>query len=71
MKSEDFFKGFSNGQGKDRFNDVFDRNGTTMDYKLSEKDTGGAMCVLELSNIGWPATSIETRTNGFTSLTAR
>ncbi len=54
MKSEKFFKGFSIGAGKDRFNDGFNRNGTTIDCKVSGKDTGGAMCVLELSNTGWP-----------------
>ena len=54
MKSEDFFKGFSIGAGKDRFNNGFNRYGTTIDCKLSGKDTGGAMCVLELNNTGWP-----------------
>ena len=54
MKSEDFFKGFSIGAGKDRFNEGFDRYGTTIVCKVSGKDTGGAMCVLEVNNTGWP-----------------
>ncbi len=54
MKNEELFKGFSIGAGKDRFNDGFNRYGTTIDCKVSGKDTGGAMCVLEVSNTGWP-----------------
>jgi DNA-binding transcriptional MerR regulator len=54
MKSEELFKGFSIGAGRDRFNDGFNRHGTTIDCKVSGKDTGGAMCVLEVSNTGWP-----------------
>ena len=54
MKSEELFIGFSIGAGKDRFNDGFKRHGTTIDCKVSGKDTGGAMCVLELNNTGWP-----------------
>ena len=54
MKSEELFKGFSIGAGKDRFNDGFNRHGTTIDCKVSGKDTGGAMCVLEVNNTGWP-----------------
>ena len=54
MKSEELFKGFSIGAGKDRFNDGFDRNGATIDCKVSGKDTGGALCVLEVNNSGWP-----------------
>ena len=54
MKSEELFMGFSIGAGKDRFNDGFNRHGTTIDCKLSGKDTGGAMCVLEVNNTGWP-----------------
>jgi len=54
MKIEDLFKGFSIGAGKDRFNDGFNRYGTTIDCKVSGKDTGGAMCVLEVNNTGWP-----------------
>ena len=53
MKSEELFMGFSVGAGKDRFNDGFNRDGTTIDCKVSGKDTGGAMCVLEVSNTGW------------------
>jgi mannose-6-phosphate isomerase-like protein (cupin superfamily) len=54
MKSEELFIGFSIGAGKDRFNDGFNRNGTTIDCKVSGKDTRGAMCVLEVNNTGWP-----------------
>jgi DNA-binding transcriptional MerR regulator len=54
MKSEELFTGFSVGAGKDRFNERFDRDGTRIDCKVSGKDTGGAMCVLELNNTGWP-----------------
>jgi DNA-binding transcriptional MerR regulator len=54
MKSEELFMGFSVGAGKDRFNDGFTRHGTTMDCKVSGKDTSGAMCVLEVTNTGWP-----------------
>jgi len=54
MKSEELFKGFSIGAGRDRFNDGFNRHGTTIDCKVSGKDTGGAMCVLEVNNTGWP-----------------
>ena len=54
MKSEELFKGFRVGAGKDRFNDGFDRYGVTIDCKVSGRDTGGAMCVLEVNNTGWP-----------------
>jgi DNA-binding transcriptional MerR regulator len=54
MKSEELFTGFSVAAGKDRHNDGFNRNGTTIDCKVSGKDTGGAMCVLEINNSGWP-----------------
>lgn len=54
MKTEEMFAGFSVGAGKDRFNDGFNHDGTTIDCKVSGKDTGGAMCVLELNNTGWP-----------------
>ena len=54
MKSEDLFKGFSIGAGKDRFNEGFNRYGTTIDCKISGKDTAGAICVLEVNNTGWP-----------------
>jgi DNA-binding transcriptional MerR regulator len=54
MKSEELFTGFSVAAGKDRFNDGFNRDGTTIDCKVSGKDTAGAMCVLELNNTGWP-----------------
>ena len=54
MKSEELFTGFRIGAGKDRFNDGFNRHGTTIDCKVSGKDTNGAMCVLEVNNTGWP-----------------
>ena len=54
MKSEELFAGFSVAAGKDRFNEGFNRDGTTIDCKVSGKDTGGAMCVLEVNNSGWP-----------------
>ncbi len=54
MKSEELFTGFSVAAGKDRFNEGFNRNGTTIDCKVSGKDTGGAMCVIEVNNSGWP-----------------
>jgi DNA-binding transcriptional MerR regulator len=54
MKSEELFRGFSVSAGKDRFNDGFNRNGTKIDCKVSGKDTGGAMCVLEVNDTGWP-----------------
>ena len=54
MKSEELFMGFNIAAGKDRFNDGFNRHGTTIDCKVSGKDTGGAMCVLEVNNTGWP-----------------
>jgi mannose-6-phosphate isomerase-like protein (cupin superfamily) len=54
MKSKELFKGFSVGAGKDRFDHGFDQDGTKIDCKVSGKDTGGAMCVLELNNTGWP-----------------
>ncbi|HZS07289.1 MAG TPA: MerR family transcriptional regulator [Blastocatellia bacterium] len=54
MKSEELFTGFSVAAGKDRFNEGFNRYGTTIDCKVSGKDTGGAMCVLEVNNSGWP-----------------
>jgi DNA-binding transcriptional MerR regulator len=54
MKNEELFTGFRIGAGKDRFNDGFNRHGTAIDCKVSGKDTGGAMCVLEVSNTGWP-----------------
>jgi DNA-binding transcriptional MerR regulator len=54
MKNEELFVGFNIGAGKDRFNDGFNRHGTTIDCKVSGKDTAGAMCVLEVNNTGWP-----------------
>jgi len=54
MKGEELFMGFGIGAGKDRFNNGFNRYGTTVDCKVSGKDTGGAMCVLEVNNTGWP-----------------
>lgn len=54
MNNEELFAGFSVGAGKDRFNEGFNRNGTTIDCKVSGRDTGGAMCVLEINDSGWP-----------------
>ena len=54
MRSEELFAGFSVGAGKDRFNEGFNREGTTINCKVSGKDTGGTMCVLEFNNTGWP-----------------
>jgi mannose-6-phosphate isomerase-like protein (cupin superfamily) len=54
MKSEELFMGFSVGAGKDRFNGGLNHDGTTVDCKVSGKDTDGAMCVLEVNNTGWP-----------------
>src|SRR4051812_18199782 len=54
MKREEMFVGFNIGAGKDRFKDGFNRNGTTIDCKVSGKDTEGAMCILEVNNTGWP-----------------
>jgi DNA-binding transcriptional MerR regulator len=53
MKSEEMFAGFSVGAGKDRFDEGFTHEGTKIDCKVSGKDTGGAMCVLEVNNTGW------------------
>ncbi|HKQ37585.1 MAG TPA: MerR family transcriptional regulator [Verrucomicrobiae bacterium] len=53
MKNEELFMGFSVGAGKDRFNEGFTHDGTRIDCKVSGKDTGGAMCVLEVNNTGW------------------
>jgi len=54
MKSEEMFAGFSVGAEKDRSNEGFTHDGTKIDCKVSAKDTGGAMCVLEINNTGWP-----------------
>jgi mannose-6-phosphate isomerase-like protein (cupin superfamily) len=54
MKSEELFTGFSVAAGKDRFNEGFNRYGTTIDCRVSGRDTNGAMCVLEVNNTGWP-----------------
>lgn len=54
MKSEELFTGFSVAAGKDRFNEGFTHDGTKIDCKVSGKDTGGAMSVLEVNNTGWP-----------------
>jgi mannose-6-phosphate isomerase-like protein (cupin superfamily) len=35
-------------------NEGFNRNGQTIDCKVSGKDTGGATCVLEVNNTGCP-----------------
>ena len=54
MKSDELFTGFSVGAGKDRFNEGFAHDGTMIDCKVSGQDTGGTMCVFEVSNTGWP-----------------
>ncbi len=54
MKGEEMFAGLSVGAGKDRFNQGFSREGTTIDCKVSAKETSGAMCVLEINDSGWP-----------------
>src|SRR6185369_9023606 len=54
MKSKEMFAGFSVGAEKDRFNEGFTHDDTKIDCKVSAKDTGGAMCVLEINNTGWP-----------------
>lgn len=54
MKSEELFTGFRIGAGKDRFDEGFNRHGASIDCKVSGKDTGGALCVLEVNNSGWP-----------------
>ena len=54
MKTEELFTGFSVGAAKDRFEEGFKHCGTIIDCKVSGKDTGGALCVLEVNNTGWP-----------------
>jgi DNA-binding transcriptional MerR regulator/uncharacterized cupin superfamily protein len=54
MKNEELFTGFSVGAGEDRFNHGFNRYGTTVDCKVSGKDTAGSMCIMEVNNTGWP-----------------
>jgi DNA-binding transcriptional MerR regulator len=54
MNSEELFMGFSVAAGEDRFKEGFDRYGASIDCKVSGKDTGGALCVLEVNNSGWP-----------------
>jgi hypothetical protein len=53
LKNEELFMGFRIGVGIDRFNGGFNRHGTTVDCKVSGKDTGGAMCALKVNNTGW------------------
>lgn len=53
MKSEELFKGFSVPAGGDRFGSGLNMEGTIVNCKVSSKDTGGAMCVLEMTG-GWP-----------------
>jgi DNA-binding transcriptional MerR regulator len=54
MQDEELFAGFTVAAGKDRFDGGFNRHGARIDCKVSGKDTGGAMCVLEINNTGWP-----------------
>lgn len=53
MTSEELFKGFTVAAGKDRFDAGFTHDGTKIDCKVSGKDTGGALCVLEVNDTGW------------------
>jgi DNA-binding transcriptional MerR regulator/uncharacterized cupin superfamily protein len=53
MQSEEMFVGFSVAAGKDRFDEHILPGGEPVDCKLSAKDTGGAMCVFEVT-AGWP-----------------
>ena len=52
MKNEEMFAGFSVAAGKDRFNKRMQAGGQPLDCKVSAQDTGGAMCVFELSGTG-------------------
>lgn len=54
MTGKELFEGFNVAAGKDRFDEGFNRYGTTVECKVSGKDTAGAMCVLEVNNTGWP-----------------
>ena len=49
MKSEEMFIGFSVAAGSDRFGEGIKLGGVPYDCKVSTKDTGGAMCVFELT----------------------
>src|SRR5437660_8142883 len=52
MKNEEMFAGFSVAAGKDRFNKSIQVGGEPLDCKVSAQDTGGALCVFELSGAG-------------------
>jgi DNA-binding transcriptional MerR regulator len=52
MKSEELFAGFSVAAGKDRFNKRLHADGEPLNCKVSAQDTGGALCVFELSGMG-------------------
>jgi DNA-binding transcriptional MerR regulator/uncharacterized RmlC-like cupin family protein len=52
MKNEEMFAGFSVAAGKDRFNNRIQVGGEPLDCKVSAQDTGGALCVFELSGMG-------------------
>ncbi|MEW6157737.1 MAG: MerR family transcriptional regulator [Verrucomicrobiota bacterium] len=52
MKTEEMFTGFSIGAGQDRFDERITLGGEPYDCKVSAKDTGGAMCVFELTGRG-------------------
>jgi DNA-binding transcriptional MerR regulator len=49
MKGEEMFAGFSVAAGKDRFDEQIKLGGEPNDCKVSSRDTGGAMCVFELT----------------------
>jgi DNA-binding transcriptional MerR regulator len=50
MKGEDMFVGFTIGKGKDRFGEkIKGLAGETCDFKVSGKDTNGAMCAFEFA----------------------
>lgn len=52
MKDEEMFAGFSVAAGKDRFDQHLQAGGEPLDCKVSAQDTGGALCVFELSGTG-------------------
>jgi DNA-binding transcriptional MerR regulator len=53
MKTEEMFAGFSVAAGDARFGEHIELAGEPVDCKVSGKDTGGAMCVFEVTS-GWP-----------------
>ena len=53
MNGEEMFEGFSVGAGKDRFAEPAKLGEQEVACKLSGRDTGGAMCIFEMTP-GWP-----------------